>query len=350
MTVELKRPVFGPSSEDDREAWLEARRQGVTASEIAGIAAGRGSAKRTALKEKLTGEGRDIGHIRAIEWGRAREQAIAEWITDRFGIEPNRHLMGHPDNPRHLATPDGYVVTPFGEVVTSQIKTAKFDLTPGGEHFRKALYADQVQWEMYVAGAGQALFVWEQHDDDWTNGAPTPLGPPSHVWIERDDARIAALVEAADLFLEELDAFRVKGLPPAGDIDPEMADLIHQVLDGRDTEAAGKAIKEKAWKALQALVKDSDDFTMSNDEATITWSTSTSTDHVVDEDAISAATPAKAKAIESAREALAKIADAQERLDERRAKAQATLDKRLEPFTKAVTVPGRRTLTVTKAR
>jgi hypothetical protein len=62
---------------------------------------------------------------------------------------------------------------------------------------------------MYVCDATRCLYAWEQHDDNWVEGAdgierPTPIAN-TWEWIDRDDARIAELVLVADEFLEHMD-------------------------------------------------------------------------------------------------------------------------------------------------
>lgn len=96
-----------PISSENRAAWLEARRYGVTATDVGKIVKLNGtfSSQRAGLMEaKLSG--REAPFQQVMQHGIDREPVIATWVAEKFGIEPNTLLCrGH--NPRHLATPDG---------------------------------------------------------------------------------------------------------------------------------------------------------------------------------------------------------------------------------------------------
>lgn len=180
---------------DDRESWLLARRQGITATDARRLVRKNGipSVQQNALlHEKLWGE--TEFNTDAMRYGSEREAAIASWIQEHFAIEPNRLLL-HGQNPRHLATPDGLGVGSVAEIKTS--------VHPFGRCARR--FSDQVQWQLHVIGATRALFVVENRDTltrEWS-------------WIDRDEARIRLLVEHADYFLERLDDARANAITPA---------------------------------------------------------------------------------------------------------------------------------------
>lgn len=205
------------ASSEDRASWHAARAFGVTGSDIRRLRSATPAGRASMIAKKLAGgdEVREL-NVRELVWGRVREDEIAGLVWARFRIEPNRFLFHARENRRHLATPDGVGVEEDFDslavrVVTSEIKTGKFELDPStSEHFGKYGYYDQVQWELYVAGGWRARFTWEQHDDDWSywpEFGPRPLAAePQGVWILRDDARITELVAIADDFLATLDA------------------------------------------------------------------------------------------------------------------------------------------------
>ena len=267
----------------DREAWLEARRAGVTATEIAALAKGYGSDRRRILTEKLTGERQDLSGNRYIEWGNKREPLIQEWISDHFDIDPANGLYRHAADPRWMATPD---CLSSDSTLTAEIKTSGHDLTPGktddngsliridpDSYFATTGYYDQMQWQMFVVDAVECLFVWEQHDGNWP--VPTPLDV-EHVWIKRDDVRIAELITIAERFVQEVESYNSddidaadvsKGLPD------EEAELALIVLEARAAEAEAKARKEAAWKRLQDMAADRDDFVATGLGARVSWTT-----------------------------------------------------------------------------
>lgn len=291
----------------DQEAWLAARRTGVTATEVHKLAKS-GASKLRVGDEKLTGKHADLSRNRYAKRGHTREPIIAAWVEQHYGIHPSTMLYAS-DEPRWaLATPDGVQVDPFdGEVVLAEIKTSNKDLTPGPVgpdnvlimelvdgtwrkgHFWKMGYYDQMQWAMFVMGATRTLFAYEQHDDQWPN--PRPLEEqPRTVWVLRDEARIAELVPlAATFYAEVIDA------PPASEDTPEewveIELIAGELLEARVRENDAKSYKEGVWKHLQALIADRDDFKKEFEGANVTWSTTHPDKSVVDMEAAVAADP-----------------------------------------------------------
>lgn len=186
----------------DEEAWLRARRQGVTATEVAKLASGTALYAKQLIREKQTGERTFFGN-QYTDWGLAREEVIVENFLKKQGFVGSDVLYRSEHNERHLATPDGLYLRD-GFVMIAEIKTSKYDLDPEGEHFKKTSYYDQIQWQLYVVGeeATECLFVWEQHNDEWPTPSPYEI---CSAWIDRDQARIDELVAVANEFLDELD-------------------------------------------------------------------------------------------------------------------------------------------------
>lgn len=266
----------------DHEAWLEARRAGVTATEIAALAKGYGSDRRRILAEKLTGERQDLSGNRYIEWGNQREPVIQDWIVENFDIAPANGLYRNPIDPRWMATPD--CLSADG-TMTGEIKTSGKNLDPGqvnefntliavdpDSYFAGTGYYDQMQWQMFVTGSIECLFVWEQHDGNWP--VPTPL-PIRYVWVSRDEARISQLITIAEKFVAEVEQYNSDD--SVGEVDAglpdEEAELALIVLEARAAENEAKARKEAAWKRLQELAVDRDDFVATGLGARVSWTT-----------------------------------------------------------------------------
>lgn len=313
----VKRPIQGPpdgkGSSDPavRQAWLDFRAGGITATEVRDW--GNAARRREIISGKITGNTEDLSHIPAVAHGNRREPIIAEWIGANYGIAPCETVYTSADNPRHLASPDGVTTDPFtGELVVDQpdaalaeIKTSKYDLTPGEvideilvhidpeSHFARMNYYTQIQWQMYVMQATKCLFVWEQHNNkvDPETNTFTPLGPPEAVWIMRDQQLIDVLIEQANKGLEEIDAARVLALtgelPPVSDLPSEQAALVADYLRALDAEKIATTAKTKAWAALQDLYlgDGKDDFTVDAGFARVTVSTSTRTTQKFDSEA-----------------------------------------------------------------
>ncbi|WP_022884497.1 YqaJ viral recombinase family protein [Glaciibacter superstes] len=191
----------------DRVAWLRARSQGITATDVAKLATLK-SVQNAAL-DKLHGSGFSGNSF--TDHGRAREPEIAAWVLANHGIEPSTNLFHAAGQPRHLATPDGVVVSTSGELQLAEIKTTS---KPWRSIPRS--YLRQVWWQQYVLGAERTLLVWEEHRDFVPVGAE-----PECRWIDRDEDQIAILVGFADQLLEILTRQRARAAkyPPDDDYD-----------------------------------------------------------------------------------------------------------------------------------
>jgi hypothetical protein len=281
-------PTPGASYEN-KQAWLDQRAGGVTATEIRELVKGSSTVRRQLIVDKISGNFVNLDGNRYIDRGNIREPIIAQYLLDSFEIEAC-DLVYSGENPRHLASPDGLSATFESDRITSEIKTSKHDLTPGkivdgvldaiarGSHFDKTGYYDQMQWQMHVMGGLRVLFAWEQHDDDWPD--PKPIHDrPLWCWVPRNDERIAQLIEVADRFFVEYDAARIGTIAPVSDshVDPEIAEHVHALLKYRDDEAVAKKLKEIEWVWLQNKMLPTktidDDAKLDLAEATVTVST-----------------------------------------------------------------------------
>lgn len=194
----------------DEIAWLNARREGVTATEISKLAQGQKAQRANILAEKVSGERSFTGN-KYTDYGLEREPFISEQLRLQHGFTPSDVLFHAVENPRHLATPDGVHVDENGIITISEIKTGKNNLDPEGSDFAKTTYMDQMQWQMYVMGPNcvKCLFAWEQHDNVWVLHPDGVERPTSYAvekaWVLRDQERIDYLVSVADEFLADLD-------------------------------------------------------------------------------------------------------------------------------------------------
>lgn len=323
-------------SHDDESAWQEARRPVITATQIRDYAKGYPSDRARLLIEKVTGVREDLSEIKYIEWGKFREPFLQDWVQQKYGIDPvaNDLYVSNLD-PRWACTPDGYSDS-FGVITLSELKTSKHDLDPEGGTYLQTGYDDQIQWEMFVTGAEETLFVWEQHDDVW-DPWPTPY-PPKAVWIKRNDVRIKVLhnlaldfladvadwqtaydvmlakcvtdderIAAETALIEHIRAdyththgledrwlFIVGGDKLPADSDPlavgelptDLAELAAIVVEARAEEAAATKRKTEAWKKIQELTKEHTDFKAYGAGYAVSWSTSRGTRTVVDTEAM----------------------------------------------------------------
>ena len=249
---------FGPSDEQ-REEWLAARRQGITATEVRDLwllAPGRRELAMRELVEKKLGRKTDsFSGNKYTAWGKDREPIIAELVRGRYGIEPESRLVRSAENPRHLASPDGIGSGMVADLVIAEIKTSSKDLTPGGEYLQATGYLAQMVWQMYVVGATSCLFAWEPRFGAGTDDDPFTPGEVRFHWYsaEEYEALLRELLAIADEFLALLDAAADEPFAEP-DIDEHLDTLAVNVLRGRELEAEAKGLKEPAWKELQHLL------------------------------------------------------------------------------------------------
>jgi len=181
----------------DWDGWLNARRYGVTATQVAKAATDSG------FQEVLA----DMRETRSqpdnpfMAFGRNMEGPLSLWVKEQFGVMPNEWLIAG-ENPDDLATPDGLSLD---HTEISEIKTT-------GRDFEKSIpiqYRRQVQWQLWVTGAQVCHFVWmlrvEDHQGDFQPG----WIEPKHTVIERDDDMMKELSSVALRLLIEKDGVSV---------------------------------------------------------------------------------------------------------------------------------------------
>ena len=188
----------------DRVAWLRARAQGITATDVAKLATPK--SLQNAVYDKLNGS--SFSGNSFTDHGRAREPEIAAWVLGRYGIQPSTALFHAADHRRHLATPDG-VGTGSGRG-SGGLELAEIKTTSKAWRSIPRSYLRQVWWQQYVLGAERTLLVWEQHRDF----VPVNAEPECR-WIERDEDQIAILVGYANNLIALLNQQTTSGPPPA---------------------------------------------------------------------------------------------------------------------------------------
>lgn len=177
------------ASSENREEWLEARRRGVTATDVARLANGGKSVWATVKAEKA-GETHFTGNA-FTAWGIEREPVIAKTICAEYPVAHNTDLLQSVEDERWLATPD--LLDPNGSLV-GDVKTAVWKGEPWSEP--PPNYYSQIQWQMFVTGIREAILCVEYHQDF------VPTSPFPHVLpVSYDPDHVEELVEVAESFL-----------------------------------------------------------------------------------------------------------------------------------------------------
>lgn len=179
---------FMASKSLNAERWLSARREGVTATQVARAASGPGGFEQAVEDYRADFVEQDNPYM---AFGRAWEGPISMHLKDRYDIMPNDWLIRNDKNPHHLATPDGLN---FNHDVISEVKTTGKDWNPERIPVQ---YRRQVQWQLHVTGAVVCFFAWmlrEERDGVFLPG----WFEPKVIQIEPDEEMIASLVKVAD--------------------------------------------------------------------------------------------------------------------------------------------------------
>lgn len=170
----------------DRDAWLAARADGVTATMVAKASTPAGFRDVIEQIENPV----DIVPNAMMDWGNYREPFIAQIVKERFGIMPNEWLISFDDGLRRwqMATPDGLSMD---HTLIAEIKTSgkPLDKIPVG-------YMRQIQWQLHVTGAERCLFAYELRLE-----GPEGFVPGFDVetqWVDRDEKMISELISVAE--------------------------------------------------------------------------------------------------------------------------------------------------------
>jgi predicted phage-related endonuclease len=174
----------------DREAWLEARRHGVSATQVAQAATPSGFAEVVAQRRDPI----DIVPNDMMLFGIEAEPIIMRYAHHEFGVLPSDWLLAAADNPLHIATPDG--LSPDHRTI-AEVKTTGTDW---GDKI-PIKYRRQVQWQLHVSDAERCLFLWQLRVPNDRSWFYMPWLEPKHVWISRDPKMISELVGVADRLL-----------------------------------------------------------------------------------------------------------------------------------------------------
>ena len=183
---------FKANKDIDFEGWLEARRGGVTATQVAKAATPSGFDEAVEEIRSPT----QIPDNAYMKFGRDQEGWIGLSLM-KFGVLPNEWLIAHEDNPRYLATPDGLSLT---HETISEVKTTGKDW---GDKI-PIQYRRQVQWQMFVTGAAQCVFAWMLRVDS-VGGFVPGWFEPKVIEIDRDEKMIQELSEVADRLLDVME-------------------------------------------------------------------------------------------------------------------------------------------------
>lgn len=169
----------------DRPRWMAARRGGVTATEVRDASTEGGFRDLVASWDAAPFEGNEY-----TDFGTWAEPQLMEHAHRAHGILPSDWVIASANDSRWLATPDGLTVD---HTAIAEAKTTGKDWTKP-----PIKYVRQMQWQMFVTGTERCLLLWHLRDRADDGSFFMPWMEPKTLWIERDEAMIAALIETAE--------------------------------------------------------------------------------------------------------------------------------------------------------
>lgn len=173
--------------DENFDGWLKARRDGVTATQVANASTPAGFDK-AAVDFLIEWSEPDNPYMK---FGRDWEGYIADFVNELYNVEPNEWLIAG-ENPRHRCTPDGLSKSHdvIGEYKTTGKDWETVDRLP-------MRYKRQVQWQLHVTGATRCVVAWLVREEVDGEFVPTSFKPKMGI-IERDDEMITDLIVTAD--------------------------------------------------------------------------------------------------------------------------------------------------------
>jgi predicted phage-related endonuclease len=248
------------------DQWLQWRREGITASDIARARSGRYGGAYGVVADKLgfTAASETTDQMRrGLRW----EGSIADAVHALTGM----HVVGeqawcqHPDYDNHRATVDGFL-SPLAHATLDDC-SAGLEIKTHGTGVKAAwdYWAPQVQWQMHVTGTPRTLVAAAEIRDDRDELVALRLR-----WVDFDPMDVDDLVVLADEMwcyvqagtLPEPDTASaldvVKAVHVAADDDADTVDLADLADDVRrlgEIKAAVKTVTDER-DLLEARIRD----------------------------------------------------------------------------------------------
>lgn len=223
---------------DNREEWLEERRRGIGASEVAAILGVSKFQTPLSVWSKKVGLDTQSETTKAQEWGLRLEPVIIDWYKETFPRRKVKTLKGYnlhinKDDPIRRCTPDA--LQEYGEKGEGalQIKTTNQYLSSDWDDDVPMEYQVQCQYEMAVTGLSHNTIAVLIGGQD-----------PRHKDLDRNDSFIEAMLDKVGDFWDD---HVLKDIPPAA----TASDIDSRVIARLYSKESGKKIylpqESAAW-------------------------------------------------------------------------------------------------------
>ena len=238
-----------PVHEDEQAEWLEWRKGGVTATEVANAATGAygGMYEVVARKRDLLPP---VEQTNAMERGQRWQETIADAVHALTGL----YVVGeetwceHAAQPMHRATVDGFLAPKPDCTIDDLTHILEIKTTGVGVRHNYTRTEAQVQWQMYVTGIPHAVIAVATIDD----ADDTFVGMRLHR-IDADEFAQAELVAAADEIIRHIEAGTLPEPDTATALDAVKA--VHMVPQTETVDLADHAAQIDELHELKAQIK-----------------------------------------------------------------------------------------------
>lgn len=253
----------------DRAIWLEERRKGIGATDIAAIAGVH--PYKTPLQvylEKVEATDEDLSAKPEVEWGLRLEEAIARKYADLHEVALEvTGLVVHPDVPWRRATPDRVVA---GEARCVELKTAGIrQASRWGEEQTDEIpeeYLIQACWQIATLGfeacdiavliAGNDYREYRVHRDPDFEQDLVQLGEA--FWVDHVKKGIPPALDSSEAARKYLLRKHPRNVAPLLQATPEAEALATRLREADERCKAAEDDKARARHELMALIGDHD--------------------------------------------------------------------------------------------
>jgi putative phage-type endonuclease len=189
-------------SADDRDAWLQARKNLVTASDVAALLGANEYKTREQLRLEKAGLADEFAGDEYTDWALSLEPLIITKASEKFGWKIERHGLLIVDKVcnRLGATPDAVVRHPWTGLAQIKVTCCKpYDQVKKHNHQPPLAYQIQVNAELAVTGASEGrLLVLHTFPRFELREYP----------VQRHEALIQRIREEVPLFWSEVESLR----------------------------------------------------------------------------------------------------------------------------------------------
>jgi len=279
---------------DERLAWLQRRRAGIGASDVAGILGISSHSSQWSIWAEKSGLlPLDTTHTNEQRFGIYAELMVAPWFLEETGL----HVIGaqtecvSPEAPWQMCTLDGFVAESPNSSSDDALGLIEIKSRQPGKRW-EIIPADiqaQCQWQMLVTGYSR---VWiavlmgrrlDVHDLERNDGDIAFIqSRVERFWRDHVLAGDPPPTDGHQATLDAIAAVYPTATPDKSVSLDELADVIDEWHAAGETRRAAEKVEKEAKAAIQAALGDAEEGTVAG-ERVVSWRAQTRKSYVVEE-------------------------------------------------------------------